>query len=103
LGDVFGPGCGTNDDLNESGATTWLESIPNSACSAVNYYTSFFNDNWWSYDYCHLTTDAFLSDPEDGTVEKAKVTEVREMEKEKQNNSLQPLQDFSVLLLLFGT
>jgi hypothetical protein len=41
LGDVFGPGCGTNDDLNESGATTWLESIPNSACSAVNYYTSF--------------------------------------------------------------
>ena len=45
--------------------------------------------------------DAFLSDPEDGTVEKAKVTEVREMEKEKQNNSLQPLQDFSVLLLFF--
>jgi hypothetical protein len=48
-----------------------------------------------------LTTDAFLSDPEDGTVEKAKGTEVREMEKEKQNNSLQPLQDFSVLLLFF--
>lgn len=70
LGDVFGAGCGTNTDLTYSGASNWLATIPTWARNQVNYYTTAFNDRWWAYDYCHLATDLFLDDPEDGTTEK---------------------------------
>jgi hypothetical protein len=72
LGQVFGVGCGSNNDLTYSGASSWLSGVPSWARSAVNYYTTSFKDNWWSYDYCHLVTDLLLSDPDDGTTEKAK-------------------------------
>jgi pimeloyl-ACP methyl ester carboxylesterase len=70
IGDVFGAGCGTNTDLTYNGASNWLATIPSWARNAVDYYTTSFTDNWWSYDYCHLATDLFLNDPEDGTTEK---------------------------------
>jgi pimeloyl-ACP methyl ester carboxylesterase len=70
LGDVFGAGCGKNTDLTYSGASNWLSTIPSWAKAKVHYYTTSFTDNWWSYDYCHLATDMFLDDPEDGTTEK---------------------------------
>ncbi len=70
IGDVFGAGCGTNTDLTYNGASNWLSTIPTWARAKVNYYTTSFTDNWWSYDYCHLATDLFLDDPEDGTTEK---------------------------------
>ncbi|MFT4924498.1 MAG: hypothetical protein ACI8WB_000576 [Phenylobacterium sp.] len=69
LGDVFGAGCGTNTDLTYSGATNWLATIPTWARNKVDYYTTSFNTRWWAYDYCHLATDLFLNDPEDGTTE----------------------------------
>jgi len=72
LGDVFGAGCGTNTDLTESGAPNWLSNISSWARAQVHYYTTTFEDKWWRYDYCHLATDLFLSDPEDGTTEKSR-------------------------------
>lgn len=72
IGDVFGAGCGTNYDLTYDGASAWLSGIPSWARAEVNYYTTSFKDRWWAYDYCHLATDLFLSDPEDGTTEKSK-------------------------------
>lgn len=72
IGDVFGAGCGTNNDLTYSGASSWLSGIPSWARSGVTYYTTSFATAWWRYDYCHLATDLFLSDPEDGTTEKSK-------------------------------
>ncbi|WP_196141005.1 choice-of-anchor X domain-containing protein [Aliikangiella sp. G2MR2-5] len=70
IGDVFGAGCGTNTDLTYSGAANWLSTIPSWARAEVDYYTTSFNTRWWAYDYCHLATDMFLDDPEDGTTEK---------------------------------
>lgn len=70
LGDVFGAGCGKNTDLTYSGASNWLATIPSWARAKVDYYTTSFDTAWWRYDYCHLATDLFLDDPEDGTTEK---------------------------------
>lgn len=71
LGSWFGVGCGTNDNLTYSGASSWLAGIPTSSRAKVNYYTTSFTDRSWVYDYCHLGTDLVLSDPDDGTTEKA--------------------------------
>ncbi len=70
LGEIFGAGCGTNWDLTYDGAALWLSNIPSWARSRTYYYTTSFEDNWWSYDYCHIATDLFLDDPDDGTTEK---------------------------------
>ena len=72
LGQLFGAGCGSNYDLTYSGASNWLSGVPSWARNKVNYYTTAFKDNWWSYDYCHLATDLLLNDPDDGTTEKSK-------------------------------
>jgi S-formylglutathione hydrolase FrmB len=72
LGDIFGVGCGYNYDLTYSGANAWLRGIPSWARAAVNYYTTSFTDNWWSYNYCQIASDLLLSDPDDGAVEKSK-------------------------------
>lgn len=72
LGSWFGVGCGTNDNLTYSGAAAWLAGIPSWARAKVNYYTASFRlTNWWTNDYCNFATDLVLSDPEDGTTEKA--------------------------------
>lgn len=70
IGDVFGAGCGLNTDLTYNGASNWLSTIPSWAKDDVNFYTTSFDTAWWRYDYCHLATDLFLDDPEDGTTEK---------------------------------
>ncbi len=70
LGDLFGAGCGTNWDLTYDGAALWLSGIPSWARSRVYYHTTSFKDVWWRYDYCNFATDLFLSDPDDGVVEK---------------------------------
>ncbi len=70
LGNWFGVGCGTNNNLTYSGASSWLAGIPTSSRAKVNYYTtSFRSTNWWTNDYCNFATDLVLSDPEDGTTE----------------------------------
>lgn len=71
LGSVFGAGCGTNNDLTYSGAAAWLAGIPSWARAKVHYSTTSFTDVWYRYDYCNVATDLFLSDPDDGVVERA--------------------------------
>lgn len=71
LGQIFGAGCGSNADLSYSGAANWLSGIPSWARAKVFYHTTSFTDVWWRYDYCNLATDPFLSDPEDGVVERS--------------------------------
>lgn len=71
LGNWFGVGCGTNNNMTYSGASSWLAGIPSWARSKVNYYTTSFDTAWWRWDYCNAATDLVLSDPEDGTTEKA--------------------------------
>jgi hypothetical protein len=70
MGEVFGAGCGANWDLTYDGASLWLSGIPSWARNRVYYHTTSFTWVWWRYDYCHLATDMFLSDPEDGTTER---------------------------------
>lgn len=72
LGQIFGAGCGSNYDLTYSGASSWLAGIPSWARAKVYYHTTSFEDVWWRYDYCNIATDPFLSDPDDGVIEKAK-------------------------------
>ncbi|MEM6795310.1 MAG: choice-of-anchor X domain-containing protein [Acidobacteriota bacterium] len=72
LGQIFGVGCGTNNDLTYSGAASWLSGIPTWARNKVNYYTTSFTDKWWRYDYCQIVSDLVLSDPDDGTTERAR-------------------------------
>jgi hypothetical protein len=71
IGSIFGAGCGTNANLTYSGAASWLATIPSWARAKVNYYTTSFTDRSWVYDYCHLASDLVLSDPDDGTTERA--------------------------------
>ncbi len=71
LGQIFGAGCGSNSNLSYSGAASWLAGIPSWARAKVFYHTTSFKDVWWRYDYCNFATDPFLSDPDDGVVEKA--------------------------------
>lgn len=71
LGQIFGAGCGSNNSLTYSGSASWLAGIPTWARQKVYYHTTSFTDVWYRYDYCNLATDPFLSDPEDGVVERA--------------------------------
>lgn len=73
LGGIFGVGCGTQNDLTYSGASSWLAGISSTSRAKVNFYTTAFKTtNWWTNDYCNFASDLVLSDPEDGTTEKAK-------------------------------
>ncbi|MBK8284691.1 MAG: conditioned medium factor [Ahniella sp.] len=72
LGSIFGVGCGTNANLTYSGASSWLAGISTTSRAKVNYFTTSFTDRSWVYDYCNVATDVLLSDPEDGTTERAK-------------------------------
>ncbi|MFM7050749.1 MAG: hypothetical protein ACKOYN_01250 [Planctomycetota bacterium] len=69
LGEVFGVQCGQNYDMTPAGAAAWLSTVPTAPRAKVFTHTTTFTDNWWSFDYCNIVTDAFLSDPEDGVVE----------------------------------
>ncbi len=72
LGSWFGVGCGTNSSLTYSGSSSWLAGISTASRAKANFYTtSFRTTNWYTNDYCNFATDLVLSDPEDGTTEKA--------------------------------
>lgn len=69
LAELFGIGCGINYDMTYDGAAVWLSYIPTSTRERTWTWTSTFQDEWWSYDYCHIVTDLLLWDPDDGVVE----------------------------------
>lgn len=71
LGQIFGAGCGSNNNLTYSGASAWLAGIPTIRRAKVYFATTSFTDVWWRYDYCNIATDPFLGDPEDGVTEQA--------------------------------
>ena len=55
--------------MTYDGAAVWLSYIPTSTRQRTWTWTSTFEDEWWSYDYCHILTDLVLWDPDDGVVE----------------------------------
>jgi hypothetical protein len=57
--------CGVNNDMTLAGAATWLAGIPTWARSEVWFYT--VSDGGSN---CNALTSLFLTNPEDGTVEK---------------------------------
>jgi len=69
LGQVFGVQCGANYDMTTTGATAWLTTVPTSVRARAYTHTTTFTDNPFSYDYCNVLTDGFLTDPEDGVTE----------------------------------
>ncbi|MBL9120734.1 MAG: hypothetical protein JNL80_12565 [Phycisphaerae bacterium] len=72
LGDIFGVGCGPVNDMSPDGATAWLANIPSWARAKVWYWTTSYKDYPFSYDYCDFVSDLFLSNPDDGVIEKSK-------------------------------
>ena len=71
IGSWFGEGCGSNSDLTYSGAASWLAGIPTAERAKVNFYTTGYNDGWFSFDFCNVISDLVLDDPNDGVTEKA--------------------------------
>ena len=68
IAEIFGFGCGANWDLTYDGSAIWVSYIPGwSRGETWSWVTTFYDG--WGYDYCHLATDLFLWDPEDGVVE----------------------------------
>lgn len=71
LGDLFGAGCGVNFDLSTDGSALWLAGIPTASRSRVHYWTTSFEDGF-GFDFCNLVSDFFLSDPDDGVIERSR-------------------------------
>lgn len=65
LASLGGFACGVNNDMTPQGSATWLAGIPSWARAEVHYWTT--QD---SGSACNFLTSLFLSDPEDGTVER---------------------------------
>lgn len=57
--------CGVNNDMTPSGSAAWLANVPSWARAEVSYWTT--SD---AGSACNFLTSLFLTDPEDGTVEK---------------------------------
>jgi len=66
LGEIFGAGCGSNNDLTYSGAKSWLASI--SKRSRVFFYFTQYGKSGLIH-YCNLAANLILSWPNDGTTE----------------------------------
>jgi hypothetical protein len=71
IGNVFGQGCGKNEDLTYDGARRWLAGVPTSDRSHVHYYFTWYKQGGFPYlnNYCNLAANAILSWPNDGVVE----------------------------------
>lgn len=70
LGQIFGAGCGSVTDMTPDGATAWLSTIPTWARQEVWYWTTSFPSG--AFNYCNFLSGLFLTDPEDGVVEKTR-------------------------------
>lgn len=69
LGDIFGFGCGENDNMTYTGSANWLSLIPTASRQQVYFYTTSFEDGF-GFDFCNFVTDLLLSDPDDGVIER---------------------------------
>jgi len=71
IGDIFGIGCGKNNDLTYDGASRWASGIPESTQKDVFYYTTQYNDRLFG-GYCVWGASLVLYSPNDGTTELVK-------------------------------
>jgi pimeloyl-ACP methyl ester carboxylesterase len=65
LASLGGFACGVNSDMTPTGSATWLAGIPSWARAEVSTWTTANSGS-----ACNALTSLFLTDPEDGTVEK---------------------------------
>lgn len=72
LGSIFGSGCGSNADLDPSGAAAWLSLIPTANRAQVWYWSTSFTDRPFQIDFCNFISGLLLTDPEDGVVERSR-------------------------------
>jgi len=69
LGQIFGIGCGSNNDLSLDGAANWLSGISTEVRREVFFHTTTYKQGSFFGDYCHLAMNLVLSWPNDGTTE----------------------------------
>jgi len=69
LGDLFGIGCGSNNDLSLDGAVNWLSGISLETRNYVHFYTTTYEQGTFFGDYCNLPINLILKWPNDGTTE----------------------------------
>jgi hypothetical protein len=69
LGDIFGIGCGSNNDLSLDGSKVWLAGISPDTRKNVFYYTTTYEQGKIFGDWCNLPINAILLWPNDGTTE----------------------------------
>jgi len=69
LGEIFGVGCGSNNDLSLDGSKSWLTGISPAIASKVSFYSTSYEQGSWMGDYCNMAINLILQWPNDGTTE----------------------------------
>jgi len=69
FGDLFGIGCGSNNDLSLDGARNWLTGISLDTTKDVFYYCTTYKLDTFFGDWCNLPINLILEWPNDGTCE----------------------------------
>jgi len=69
LGQIFGIGCGSNNDLSLDGAVNWLSGISLAVRQEVHFYTTTYKLGTFFGDSCNLAMNLVLQWPNDGTTE----------------------------------
>jgi len=69
LGEIFGVGCGSNNDLSLDGAANWLTGISPDTAREIYFYTTTYEQGKFFGDYCNLPINLVLQWPNDGTAE----------------------------------
>jgi hypothetical protein len=69
LGDIFGIGCGSNNDLSLDGSKAWLSGITAETRKIVAFYTTTYEQGKLFGDWCNLPINSILQWPNDGTTE----------------------------------
>jgi len=68
LGQLFGAGCGANNDLTVDGATLWLSKFPTSVRNEVYFYYVQYGDEGFNTRYCNNALNMMMAKPNDGVV-----------------------------------
>jgi len=69
LGEIFGVGCGSNNDLSIDGAKNWISGISPETANMVYFYCTTYEQGSFFGDYCNMAINLILQWPNDGTTE----------------------------------
>jgi hypothetical protein len=69
LGEVFGVGCGSNNDLSLDGSKNWGTGISSATRNKIYLYSTTYEQGGFFGDYCNLPINLVLQWPNDGTTE----------------------------------